>query len=562
MLTAIAAVSSPAFAQSTDSSSAADRAAATANKPTGQRPRLVVAISVDQFSADLFAEYRATFVSGLKRLASGATFPNGYQSHAATETCPGHATIMTGSHPARTGIIANNWIDLNLKRTDKTVYCAEDERIEGTSFGDITAATQGEYVPSAWHLLVPTLGERLKKQSPKSRNVAVSGKDRGALMMAGKEADAIYWWKGKGFETAAGRKISPAVAAVNADIGANIDKARAPYAIPAQCAARNRKISHGDGQSVGDYAFQRPEGGSRIFRATPDFDQATVAVAGALIDEMKLGQGEATDILSVSLSATDYIGHSFGTEGLEMCIQMEQLDQHIGTLLAKLDATGVDYVVALTADHGGHDLPERLTQQSMPQAQRVDAALNAKALDAKIKDELKIAGDEQLLYADSPFGDYYVSKALAPAQKEQVKAAAMRLIAAHPQVEAVIDGKSLDAMAIPTGSPDHWTLLQRARASYNAGRSGDFIVLLKQAVTPIATTARGYVATHGSPWDYDRRVPILFWRPGISHFEQPLAVKTVDIAPTLGSLIGVGIPADQIDGRCLDIDSGAGSNCN
>ena len=126
-------------------------------------PKLVVAIAVDQLSSDVFAEYRSTFTGGLKRLSEGAVFPAGYQAHAATETCPGHSTIMTGAHPGRAGIIANNWIDLDAKREDKVIYCAEDERVEGTSFGDITKATQATYVPSAWHLLVPTLGERLKK---------------------------------------------------------------------------------------------------------------------------------------------------------------------------------------------------------------------------------------------------------------------------------------------------------------------------------------------------------------------------------------------------------------
>ena len=160
-------------------------------------------------------------------------FPSGYQSHAATETCPGHSTIMTGVHSGRAGIIANNWIDLSIKRDDKTVYCAEDERIEGTSFGDITAATQGDYVASSWHLLVPTLGERLKKVSPKSRNVAVAGKDRSALMMGGKDVDEIYWWKGNGFTTLVGRGMSSSMTALNKSIGETINKAR-----PALCGSR------------------------------------------------------------------------------------------------------------------------------------------------------------------------------------------------------------------------------------------------------------------------------------------------------------------------------------
>lgn len=531
------------------------------NEPDAGKPKLILAISVDQLSADLFAEYRSVFTGGLKRLSQGAVFPNGYQSHAATETCPGHATIMTGVHPGRAGIIANNWIDLSINREDKTVYCAEDERIDGTSFGDITAATQGDYVPSAWHLLVPTLGERLKLVSPESQNVAVSGKDRGALMMGGGNTDAIYWWKGKGFETQAGRTIDPAVAAVNADIASNIDKARASYAIPQHCEARSQKIGHGDDKTVGDYAFQRPEGTSRIFRGSPDFDRVTINVANALIDSMKLGQGNATDILSVSLSATDYIGHAFGTAGLEMCIQMGELDREIGLLFQKLDEKNIDYLAVLTADHGGHDLPERLNMQGVPEAERIDPLLNAKGIDAQIRENLSIGLEDRLLYADSPFGDYYINLNLKPEQKALVKVEAMRLLSAHRQVEMIVDGTDLKAMPMPTGPVEEWTLAERARASYHPDRSGDFIVLLKKAVTPIASTVRGYVATHGSPWDYDRRVPILFWRQGLKHFEQPMSIKTVDIAPTLASLVGIEIPVDEIDGRCLDIDNGPKSNC-
>ena len=137
----------------------------------------------------------------------------------------------------------------------------------------------------------------------------------------------------------------------------------------------------------------------------------------------------------------------------------------------------------------------------------------------------------------------------------------MALIAAHAQVEAVLDHDDILAIEIPDGPPEEWTLAQRVRASFHPDRSGDFIVLLRKGVTPIASTARGYVATHGSPWDYDRRVPILFWREGIRHFEQPLSVMTVDIAPTLAALVGVDIPADETDGKCLDIDGGPANSC-
>ena len=351
------------------------------------------------------------------------------------------------------------------------------------------------------------------------------------------------------------------MAALNAAIGEQIDKARPAYATPAQCVAHSARIMHGDGKSVGDYAFQRPEGAASIYRASPDFDHSILGAATAVINEMQLGQGESTDVISVGLSATDYIGHAFGTEGLEMCIQMSELDRSLGQFFDILDREGIDYVVMLTADHGGLDLPERMSLQGVPAAQRVDTNLNAEAIGKIVARELNIAGDRPVLYADGPFGDYYVSRDLPEKQRKQVKDSAMALIAAHAQVEAVIDRDDLEGITVPDGSPESWTLAQRVKASFHPDRSGDFIVLLKKAVTPIATTGRGYVATHGSPWDYDRRVPILFWRAGIQHFEQPMSVMTVDIAPTLGALVGVDMPATDIDGHCLDIDGGPANSC-
>ena len=167
-------------------------------------PRLVVAISIDQFSADLFAEYRNRFSGGFARLLDGGVFPSGYQSHALTETCPGHSTLMTGMRPEHTGIIANNWIDPKTKTADKKIYCVEDESVAGS--------THTNYAVSDAHLLVPTLGERMKAANPASRNVSVSGKDRAAVMMGGHDVDQIWWWGGKEFVSYKGarrRRSSP-----------------------------------------------------------------------------------------------------------------------------------------------------------------------------------------------------------------------------------------------------------------------------------------------------------------------------------------------------------------
>jgi len=514
-------------------------------------PRLIVVISVDQFSADLFAEYRQHFTAGLKRLSEGAVFPSGYQSHAATETCPGHSTILTGNRPARTGIIANSYFNLDTTRADKQVYCAEDESIPGTD--------RDHYIVSPVHLLVPTMGDRMKAANPAARVVSVAGKDRAAVMMGGHHIDQVWWWSGTGFVSFSGVAETPLVAKVNAEAAAILSVDRATMSVPAYCMPHDRAIPVG-GFTVGTGRFARKASDGRAFRASPEFDAAVLTLATRLVDDMKLGGSGQTDIISIGLSATDYIGHSYGTEGLEMCLQMGALDRAIGLFLDHLDAQGIDYIVALTADHGGHDLPERNRDHAFPAAQRVDAALTPKAVDAVLRAQLKI--DRRLIYADSAFGDFYITKDITKKQRAKALKQAMTIYRASPQVSAVFTRDELAAQPAPSGSVDSWSLAQKARASFNPERSGDFIVLGQPWVTPIIDPKAGaYVATHGSPWNYDRRVPILFWRKGMAPFEQPLAVETVDILPTLAAQIGLGVPREEVDGRCLDLDAGSGDSC-
>ena len=164
-----------------------------------------------------------------------------------------------------------------------------------------------------------------------------------------------------------------------------------------------------------------------------------------------------------------------------------------------------------------------------------------------------------MIYGDG--GDYYLAKTLTAAQRKAALAEILPRLRAHPQIEAVVTREELGAHPISKRAPDTWTLMDKLRASYHPQRSGDFIIALKPRVTPIPESGLGYVATHGSVWDYDRRVPILFWRKGLAAFEQPNAVMTVDIMPTLASLIGLPVDANKIDGRCLDLISGPESSC-
>jgi predicted AlkP superfamily pyrophosphatase or phosphodiesterase len=520
--------------------------------PPASRPRLVIAISVDQFGADLFAEYRGLYSGGLRRLSQGMAFPAGYQSHAATETCPGHSTILTGARPARTGIIANTWFDQSAARADKYIYCAEDERVPGS--------TSETYTVSAFHLRVPTLGDLMLRADPRSRVVAVAGKDRAAIMMGGHNPTQRWYWNGRAFVTDRGAREPGAVVQTNNRIATALARPRDPMPLPDACGSRSRAIPvPGRPTPVGTGRFARGEDDRSGFRASPDFDRETLALAEGLRDELRLGEGPATDLLIVGLSATDYIGHGFGTRGSEMCIQILALDHILGEFFQDLDRQGIDYLVMLTADHGGLDLPERATQMAGGAAARVDPALNVVPMGEALGRRFGLRG--RVLLGDGAFGDMWVDRGLPARVRARVLAGAVRAYRAHPQVAAVFTRAEIAATPRPAGPPDTWSLVQRARASFDAERSGDFLVILKPRITPIADASRRSVATHGSVWDYDRRVPILFWRRGMTAFEQPLPVETVDIMPTLAGLIGLPLAPGSVDGRCLDLIVGPGTSC-
>jgi predicted AlkP superfamily pyrophosphatase or phosphodiesterase len=542
-LLASAAAAAPAAAQQAPAPAAP--AATPAPAPTTP-PRLIVAISVDQFSADLFQQYRSHFTGGFARLLTGAVFPSGYQSHAATETCPGHSTILTGMRPAHTGIVANNWIDQSIARPDKTVYCTEDETVPGTD--------HNTYVVSDRHLKVPTLGEMMKAARPATRVVSVAGKDRAAVMMGGHKVDELWWWDGKTYSSYAGRAVPRAVQRGRDAVAALIARPQEALPLPAFCQPLNRPITVA-GTVYGQGRFERAAGDLKAFRASPASDAAVFAIAAGLIQDMKLGQGQTTDIIDIGASATDYIGHSLGTQGTEMCIQMDQLDQTLAGFFAALDSWNLDYEVVLTADHGAHDMTERQQQHAMPMEQHVSADASIKTVDAAVSAALGLKGPV-LVGAE---GDVYLAKGLSPANRARVLAEAQKRFAAQPQVAAAFTRAQIAAQPFATTPPETWTLLERARASFDPGVSGDLLVLLKPRITTIESPGPGYVETHGSPWDYDRRVPILFWRKTMPGFEQPLSVETVDIAPTLAATIG--LPVKGLDGRCLDLDPGAADTC-
>lgn len=520
------------------------------------RPRLIIALAVDQFSAELFQRYRAGFTGGLRRLADGISF-TGYQSHAATETCPGHSTILTGRHPSATGIVANTWFDV---QSGSSIYCVA---VRGTADPDARGPQ---------NLRVSTFGDWLKQAQPAARVISISGKDRAAIMLGGHKADAVYWWNdGVGFTTSS--YAGPTTAAVTAPALA-FDKALFarwkaappklwPTNVPATCQSLEQphlfgkvsssgKIPPEPSQTVETGDFLNRSDFQDQLRVSPIFDPVTLDFAGQTIDRLRLGHGSATDLLAISLSSTDYIGHRYGNGGAEMCVQMAALDQALGAFLAKLDSLGVPYVVVLTADHGGTDAAERAREHGVD-ARRIDPAAFVKRLNDALKLQLGLAFEP--IVGDDP---QQLSINVGPdeALKAKVRDAAMTWLKQQPEVAAAFTAEQTAAAVPPPGKPaDQLSVLERFHESYDRERSGDIQVQFTQFATIYMPRSAGdAVAGHGSPWDYDRRVPILFWWPGAAPEQRPEPAETVDIAPTLAAITQV--PTPEVDGKCLDVVAG------
>lgn len=527
------------------------QAQVVAQKPD---PKLVVVISIDQFSANLYAQHRGEFVGGLKTLSQGIVYPNGYQSHAFTETCPGHSTLLTGKHPNKTGISANDWYD---RETGKTVYCLADPSV--TPADD----PKGRAVSPA-NMVATTYGDWLKDVSPKSRVFGVSGKDRGAITMSGHHADGQFWYQpGFGFTTyvregqTAEDRLKP-VAALNAKLAADLKKH--PYTWDyAKDSAKRCKALEADyvtGDRKWRAALPGPvatddAGKLRDLYASPFTDAATLELAQALRETYGLGDGPQIDVLTISLSATDFIGHRYGTRGPEMCDQIARLDARLGAFLKSLDKVKGGVLVALAADHGGADFVERLHDEGYDSERVIGKPWVAK-LSAEVRAQLGLSWEPVM--ADGGIDQLYVvgpdRKTPSITDRARITAAALALIKRDPAVADAFDSNAILTMepAPADAAIEELSVAERVRRSVYPGRVGDILIAFKPNRVP-ATAGATYVSTHGSPWDYDRRVPILFWWKGATPHERVLPLDTVDIAPTIAAVTGVKPPAD-VDGVC------------
>lgn len=506
------------------------------------KPRLVVFFVVDGLPQRQVLDYRDQLsADGFARfLDRGAWFADAHYGHAFTVTAAGHATMLTGAYPHRTGIIGNEWRD---RATAAPVYCTGDDA--HTYLDNKTEKLAGT---SPKNLQVETVGDVLKRADPRAKVIGISGKDRGAILPAGKTGTA-YMYMGDSGRFASSTyymKAHPAwVTAFNAEKRAD-RYFRATWAplLPDAAYARSAPddrpwYSRGGKlpKVMGEGVDKPGPGFYGSLLPSPFGDALTLDFARAAIAAEGLGKDDVPDILSISLSSHDYINHAWGPESRLSHDHLLQLDRLLAAFFADLDRTiGRDnYVAVLTADHGFMPAPEysqslgrNAGRQNIPETlERLNAGLSAKFGPGKWVRTWSANG----ILLDTAFiAQQQVDRAALDAE-------ARRILLQERGIAAVFSAADLAAKRLPADTP----FLAQMQETFYADRSPDLLVV----TTPywMLEARRAATSTHGSPHAYDHQVPILFYGPrwmGTGKVDK--RVEVADIAPTLAKMLGVAAP--------------------
>lgn len=532
--------------------SAATSACAASAPAKDQPPKLVVVMVVDGLPNEQVLRYRGQFgQGGFKWLMErGAWFSNAHQAHGVTVTAVGHSAVTTGAYPYRHGIINNEWLDADGNK----VYCTEDQRYRYLGDGEQTAAHDGT---APTNLRVDTIGDQLRYATGnQSKVITVSGKDRGAILMAGQTGTAyMYMEKTGSFATSTfymdaypawadrfraarpqDRFYGKSWTRLLPDAAYAHD---APY--PAATTSNPNRfpfIYHSD-SGTADAKYYAS------LKASPAVDELTLEFAKAAVEGEDLGHNPAgvPDMLGISLSAHDMVNHAYGPESVMSHDHLQRLDRMIAGFFGYLDQkVGLDNVlVVLTADHGFANTPE------FSQARHIDAKrIDPEKLLAGLANELAGAYKVQGLLKKSSLPEIYLDYGLIDKHglsRAEVEARAARWLVGQPGIAEAFTRTQFESGAV--AATRLGLLMQRA---WNRRLSGDLMVV-PTAYSLFTKSTTG--SSHGAPYDYDSNVPLLImgsrWiKPGA----YPNYAEVVDIAPTLAHLLRVRPPA-AAEGRVL-----------
>jgi predicted AlkP superfamily pyrophosphatase or phosphodiesterase len=497
-----------------------------------QRPKLVVMLTVDQLKPEYFERYKHQLTGGLSRLAAeGAFFTQAAQDHAVTETGPGHATVLSGRWPAHNGILRNDAgvQDSSAPLLEVRGPGASPHRFQGTAFFD-------------W----------LKAAQPSARALSVSRKDRGAILPVGRAREQVFWYQSGLFTTS--RYYTDTLPAWVQRFNAQ----RIPFR--AVAALWKPLLPDSAYREPDDEPYENPGGARRAFphqlpsdsaraagmyASTPWIDSLTLAFALAGVQELRLGRRGATDLLAVSLSATDAIGHAFGPNSRELHDQILRLDRYLAWFIDRLGATvgRNDIVYVLTADHGATPFPGYSRANGRPDVHgiRPDSLIGAfnRDLGRRLGDTSRTAW----LLFDSGMLILQDNGRLAAAgvpldSVVTAIAARLRQVPGVARVDRPADLTQADTLQDPVAR--RWL----HQVAPNAG------ILLVVTLRDLFVWGDESYAMHGGPSDHDARVPLIlmgrWFKPG--RYAQRAA--TVDIAPTLAEVLRTP-PFSLLDGRVL-----------
>ena len=491
-----------------------------------RKPKLILAVVVDQFRYDYLLRFNGDYTAGLKRMwTEGAVFDDAHYVHVPTVTAVGHSTFLSGATPMVSGIIGNEWYDRESKAQVTSVSDPATQLVGGKSG-----------IGSSPHrLLVSTVGDEIRNAHGDSKVIGISIKDRSAILPAGHMADGAYWFDNDSGHWVTSTFYMPAlpkwVEAVNDSKPAARATGQVWRAVDAKAA------------DAPLCTMVRDTPGLRYcgsLEASPWGNEMIEELAEKALAAENLGKHSAPDILAVSFSSNDYVGHAVGPDAPEVRDISRRTDLLLGKLIAAAERqAGIGNVVTvLTADHGVALLPEVAAKNRIPGGRISNGTLTAaieKALSERFGEGKWVLGssDTSPYFNRELIAKYKTTETLA----ENVAAAAVRAL---PHIYRVYTASQL---AIGQISPD--SISTAVNNGFYRTRNGNLIILFEP----------GYITgnngtTHGTPFGYDTHVPVMFLGGGIKpgHYYQQITVN--DIAPTLAAIAGAAQPTGSV-GRVL-----------
>ncbi|HWB87488.1 MAG TPA: alkaline phosphatase family protein [Bryobacteraceae bacterium] len=494
-------------------------AASQANPPFPAKPKLVVLIAIDQFRYDYLTRYERELTGGLHRmLVEGAVFANANLAHYPSVTAVGHSTMLTGATPALSGIVGNQWFD---RTTGKAVSSVSDSEVR------LLGGSDGE-ASSPRRLLVSTVGDEMKRVDPGCRVIGISIKDRAAILPSGHRADGAYW-----LDTSTGTFVS------------------STYYFPAlplwvKAFTDSHVLDAYEGREwkfFGNVMRMPQQAGGPLAKAlyySPFGNDVVEQFAEHAIDAEKLGQRGTTDLLTVSFSSIDAVGHQTGPDSPKVHDLVLEEDQTVGRMLDHLDkVVGLkDVLLILTADHGVAEMPQNTAAARMPGGRLKDADLLSAAQTALEQKygpgKWTVAAFDGAIFLNETLME---SKYLNAGEVQEVAAGALERI---PHVFRVYTRQQLRRGQVPQDK-----LSRVLSGSFNWTRSADLQVILDPYWVRSSTNTG-----HDTPFSYDTHIPLIFMGTGIQPGMYYQNVELNDLAPTLSSLLSVQTPSGSV-GRAL-----------